>query len=78
MASSSTDGSVRVWVLRDKEQALHFQVKDQVWLHLSVTNLTLRLCLKMLSPLSQPLTRIISQTLTRLSVNFFVMLFVSF
>ncbi|KAL8597433.1 hypothetical protein ACOMHN_050931 [Nucella lapillus] len=29
MATSSTDGSVRVWVLRNKEQALQFQVKGQ-------------------------------------------------
>ena len=36
MATSSTDGSVRVWVLRNKEQALQFQVKDQVWLYLFV------------------------------------------
>ncbi|KAK7112108.1 WD repeat-containing protein 90-like isoform X2 [Littorina saxatilis] len=30
MATSCEDGSVRVWVLRNKEQALQFQVKDQV------------------------------------------------
>ena len=36
MATSSTDGSVRVWVLRNKEQALQFQVKDQVWLYLFI------------------------------------------
>lgn len=30
MATGSEDGSLRVWVLQNKEQALQFQVKDQV------------------------------------------------
>lgn len=31
LGSCADDGSLRLWSLRDREQALQFQVKDQVW-----------------------------------------------
>jgi len=30
LASCADDGSLRLWALKDREQALQFQVKDQV------------------------------------------------
>lgn len=39
LASCADDGSLRVWAIHDREQALQFQVKDQVKLFLPFLNL---------------------------------------